>query len=91
MVDVGEAFGAVQGFGNQFPGEEVGDFRIRRFVVVMDFQLAGHIKACMAVECDVAFHAEEAHAKGARLIPNGSLVPPFRYEEKLFANRPLVC
>ena len=57
------AFDALQIAGLHFEGQEVGHFGFGGFGMIVYAQGAGHYKAGVAVEVDVAFHAEYAYAQ----------------------------
>ena len=48
--------------GDKFLRQEVRNFGLRRFAVVMDSQFAGQVKARMLLEFYIALHLQQAYA-----------------------------
>ena len=64
---LGDAVG-LEPSGDELLRQEVGDLGVGRLGVVVDAQAAGQAEACVLVEFEVAFHAQEADACFARLV-----------------------
>ena len=54
--------------GDEFLGEEIGDFGVAGFGVVVYAETAGKTEAGMFVEVDIALHAEESDAESAGFV-----------------------
>ena len=54
--------------GDELLGEEIGDFGVAGFGVVVYAETAGKTEAGMFVEVDIALHAEESDAESAGFV-----------------------